>query len=295
VAKKACSSNIINYICTNIIDRIDNRNYKYVEDYESAKYYDSLPRFSSNIYDYFENELGIKNAIVADIGAGTGRVTIDLLERGNKVYAVDPDENMRKICTQKCSSYKNNYISIKGNAVNTHIKDKSIDYVICSQSFHCFDEEKFKKECQRILKNKNNVIILWYRVDFNNPIIAEMLKSIKENYKNYKTRYDNKSEVDGSLAEAKIDNSSARHFYNGKSKMKDIMSKAILSEEEFISLGLSLSLFPITHDMNTVSKLLESDNFNKNKYINDLKNIFKKYSKNNLIELDFNVQIHSHK
>ena len=67
--------------------------------------------------------------------------------------------------------------------------------------------------------------------------------------------------------------------------MKEIDSKPQLSEEEFITLGLSLSLFPITHEMNTVTKVLNSKDFNKEQYIKDLKKIFKKYLKNNKIEL----------
>ena len=61
----------------------------FVEDIESAKYYDALPRFTKEVYDY----LNINNSIVADIGSGTGRIAIDLLERNNIVYAIDIDEN----------------------------------------------------------------------------------------------------------------------------------------------------------------------------------------------------------
>lgn len=53
----------------------------FVENTESAKYYDSLPRFTEDVYEYLD-KIGLKNKIIADVGSGTGRVTIDLLERG---------------------------------------------------------------------------------------------------------------------------------------------------------------------------------------------------------------------
>ena len=75
--------------------------------------------------------------------------------------------------------YKN-FISINGTDLNMNISDHSVDYVLVSQSYHRFNSYFFKKECERVLKDKNNVIIIWYRVDFNNPIYAEMLASIKK-------------------------------------------------------------------------------------------------------------------
>ncbi len=263
----------------------------FVEDIESAKYYDALPRFTKEVYDY----LNINNSIVADIGSGTGRIAIDLLERNNIVYAIDIDENMRNICNKKCSKYKDKYISINGSDEKMNIKTKSVDYVISSQSFHRFNTIKFKNECNRVLKDNKNIFIIWYRIDFNNPIYKDMLISLKNNYKDYKTRYGNKSEIEGALEEEILNNESAKEFFNNKSVMKEIDSKPQLSEEEFITLGLSLSLFPITHEMNTVTKVLNSNSFNKEQYIKDLKNIFKQYSKNNKIELIFKVQIHSSK
>ena len=264
----------------------------FVEDLESAKYYDALPRFTKEIYDYLET-LGIKNKVIADIGSGTGRIAIDLLERGNTVCCVDLDENMRNICDKKCNSFKDRYISVNGSDIKMNLKTKSIDYVITSQSFHRFNPIRFKNECNRVLKDNKNIIIIWYRVDFSDPIIKDMLTSLKNNYKNYETRY-NKSEIDGSKEEELLNNESAIKFFNNQSIMKEIYSKPLLNEEEFITLGLSLSLFPITHEMNTVTKVINSKEFNKEEYIKDLKSIFKKYSKDNKIELIFKVQIHSH-
>ena len=263
----------------------------FVDDIESAKFYDALPRFSSEVYDYLK-EIGIDKKIVADVGSGTGRIAIDLLERGDTVYAIDPDANMRAICEKKCKEFKNVY-HVDGTDSNMNIPDNSVDYVIVSQSYHRFNPKLFKKECSRVLKDKNNVVILWYRVDFTNPVIKEMLESLKKNYQDYASRYES-DEITGAAYEENENNMDANKFFDGKSRMGEVVSTSSLDLDSFLNLGLSLALFPITHKMNSVSEVLKQKTFNKEAYIKDLKDIFERYSKNKKLELCFKVQIHSH-
>lgn len=105
-----------------------------------------------------------------------------------------------------------------------------------------------------------------------------MLISIKKNYKDYQTRYEN-TEIEGAKIEEIENNNDASKFFNGFSHMQNITSKSYLNLDEFLNLGLSLSLFPIIHKMNSVSQVLAQKSFKKDEYIEDLKNIFIKYSK----------------
>lgn len=264
----------------------------FVEDIESATYYDALPRFDKKFYNNFFKETGItKNSVLADIGCGTGRITIDLLENGNKVYAIDPDINMREICLKKCEKYKDKLFLLEGTDVKTNLKDESIDYVIVSQSLHRFNLENFRKECNRILRKKNNIIIIWYRVNFEDEIISEMLSSVRESYSKYRTRY-NTDEKTGARIEESENNESATEFLKNNSRMVELYSVSCLTREEFLKLGLSLSLLPTAYDLNKISKLLRSTDFNKEKYLKNLNKTFDKYSKNNLLELKLRVQVH---
>ena len=143
---------------------------KFLNDIKSARMYDLLPNYSAEAIDYIYNIFDFNRAIIADIGSGTGKLTYDLLKRGNTVYAVDPDKIMKTVCDEKCGKFKN-YKSIDGIDSKTNLADNSIDYVFTAQSFHAFDIIKFKNECNRILKTKNNIIILWNRYDFSKPIL----------------------------------------------------------------------------------------------------------------------------
>ena len=269
---------------------------KFVEDFESAKYYDALPRFSKEFYDYlYSDSIGLnKDSVIADIGCGTGRIMIDLLNRGSYVYGIDPDENMRKICEEKCENFKGSFSLLDGIDSNMNIPDKSIDFVIVSQSYHRFNPIEFKNECNRVLKNPKNVLIFWYRVDYEAPIISEMLASVKKNYSGYKTRYEI-NELEGAKLEVEENNVIAGQFFDNNNIIHNISTEMPLSRAEFVNLGLSMALLPITHEMNTISKVLKQSSFHKDEYIKDLNDIFDEYSNKNIIKLELNVQVHSSK
>ena len=122
-----------------------------------------------------------------------------------------------------------------------------------------------------------------------------MLSNVKECYKNYETRYGTLSEIDGAVLEEKENIKSAVDFFEFIYILKEIMSNVNLSIDEFKKIGLSMELFPITHSLNTVTKIIDSDQFDKEKYILNLEKIFKENAKDNKIELPFRVQIVNNK
>jgi len=47
------------------------------------------------------------NSVIADIGAGTGKITKRFLEKGNKVFAVEPDKDMMRVLKNNLSKFSN--------------------------------------------------------------------------------------------------------------------------------------------------------------------------------------------
>ena len=82
-------------------------------------------------------------SLVADIGAGTGILTRQLLHNNLKVVGVEPNPDMRKVL-KKLETNKN-FRAIEGTAEHTNIENNSIDLVVVAQAFHWFDKEKFKE------------------------------------------------------------------------------------------------------------------------------------------------------
>ncbi len=65
------------------------------------------PKYPEEFIEYLYNELGFeKESIIADIGAGTGIFTEQLLKKGSTVFAVEPNEDMRRIAEENLSKYK---------------------------------------------------------------------------------------------------------------------------------------------------------------------------------------------
>jgi SAM-dependent methyltransferase len=135
------------------------------EDY--AKY---RPDFPVELIDFlYINSGASSTSVIADIGSGTGRFTRPLLEKGNFVYGIEQNNEMR-IKAEKLLSPFSKFISIAGSAEKTGLMDKSLDLITVAQAFHWFNKEKTFSEFKRIIKDNGNIFIVWDDLvgDYNN-------------------------------------------------------------------------------------------------------------------------------
>jgi SAM-dependent methyltransferase len=132
-------------------DRVDN----YV------KYRPSYPQAVVDLL--LEKKYLEKNALIADIGSGTGISTKLFLQNGFKVIGIEPNDAMRTAAETYLQNdlLAGNFKSQKGAAEHTGIESHSIDLAIAAQAFHWFDQEKFKEECARILKPGGYLALIW--------------------------------------------------------------------------------------------------------------------------------------
>ncbi|MEO5642425.1 MAG: class I SAM-dependent methyltransferase [Bacteroidia bacterium] len=119
------------------------------------------PDYPAEVYDRLR-EAGVltEKSVVADIGSGTGISSLLFLKRGNEVYGIEPNKEMRE-AAEKMLADEKYFHSIDGTAENTKLEDHSIDVIIAGQAFHWFDAEKAKAEFKRILKPGGNVVLIW--------------------------------------------------------------------------------------------------------------------------------------
>lgn len=83
-----------------------------------------------------------RQSVVADIGAGTGKFSRILLERGSFVYAVEPNGDMRRNAKKELASFDNKHIvNGFGEATTLHVP---VDFVTCAQAFHWLDPKAFR-------------------------------------------------------------------------------------------------------------------------------------------------------
>ncbi|TWJ01449.1 methyltransferase family protein [Mucilaginibacter frigoritolerans] len=119
------------------------------------------PNYPDEVISYLQKECGLtSNSVIADVGAGTGIFTGLLLNKGYKVYAVEPNEAMLQAAIDQ---YGNNsqFIPVNGTAEATTLPINTIDLIVCAQAFHWFNEEKTAVEFKRILKTGVKAALVW--------------------------------------------------------------------------------------------------------------------------------------
>lgn len=228
------------------------------------------PSYPKEFLDYLYNEIGFcKNNVVADIGSGTGIFTKQLLEKGSTVYAVEPNEDMRKRAEENLKDY-NNFFSISAAAENTGLEEKSVDFVTAAQAFHWFDKPAFKAECKRILKPGGKIILVWNTRDTESIITKENEKIDIQFCKNFNGYCGG---ISGPLNQENID-----EFFCGNYELKLFENPLVYDREGFIGRNLSSSYAP-----------KESDEAYE-EYIAALSDMFDKFSVDGVIKYPFYTQ-----
>jgi SAM-dependent methyltransferase len=96
-------------------------------------------------------------ATVLDLGAGTGKLTRLLLNRFDRVVAVEPAEAMRRLLVALCPQAE----ACAGHARNIPLTDGSVDAVFAAEAFHWFDDDQSLAEIVRVLRVDAPLILLW--------------------------------------------------------------------------------------------------------------------------------------
>jgi ubiquinone/menaquinone biosynthesis C-methylase UbiE len=110
---------------------------------------------------WLEGSIGFTSAWrVADVGSGTGIFTRLLLEHGNEVFAVEPNDGMRAEAETSLADFEN-FHSVHATAEATTLADHSVDMVSAAQAFHWFDPAVTRREFRRILLPDGWVLIVF--------------------------------------------------------------------------------------------------------------------------------------
>jgi SAM-dependent methyltransferase len=109
-----------------------------------------------------------QNAVVADIGSGTGIFTRLLVDAGLEVYAVEPNNEMRE-AAEALLADEPKFNSVGAPAEGTGLADDSVDLITAAQAFHWFNNEITKQEFRRILKPGGRLALIWNRRNTSQP------------------------------------------------------------------------------------------------------------------------------
>lgn len=118
-----------------------------------------------------------KESIVADIAAGTGLLTRHFTGRVRRVYAVEPNPDMRAVATRELAANPSVQV-IDGSAEATTLPQKSVDLISVAQAIHWLEPQATKQEIGRILKQNGSLAIMRnnVRADPRYDALDEMIK-----------------------------------------------------------------------------------------------------------------------
>jgi ubiquinone/menaquinone biosynthesis C-methylase UbiE len=107
---------------------------------------------------------------VADVGAGTGKLTRTLVAAGHEVVAVDPSEGMLAALRAAVPGTP----TFVGTGEQLPLPDASVDVVTVAQAWHWFDADAATFETARVLRPGGVLGIAWHVRDETVPWVREL-------------------------------------------------------------------------------------------------------------------------
>ena len=132
----------------------------------SAREYElGRPEWPRELIDRVVDDLELGSAAtVLDLGAGTGKLTRDLVPRARLVYAVEPDDAMRTVLQEVVPEAD----ALAGSAEAIPLPDDSVDAVFTAEAFHWYASDDTVAEIVRVLRPRGGLVIFW-NVEFGDP------------------------------------------------------------------------------------------------------------------------------
>src|SRR5690348_1191371 len=107
---------------------------------------------------------------VLELGAGTGQLTETLVAHGHRVIATDPSPEMLGRLRERVTPYS---VGISG-AEAIPAPNRSVDVVVCAQSFHWFDPSRALPEIARVLRPGGFLALVWNQRDASIPWVRRL-------------------------------------------------------------------------------------------------------------------------
>ncbi|HWF02556.1 MAG TPA: class I SAM-dependent methyltransferase [Candidatus Angelobacter sp.] len=228
------------------------------------------PGYPAEVLEALRLECGLRpDHVIAEIASGTGIFTRLLLENGNKVFAVEPNAEMRAAGSQLKETYPN-VVPVLGTAEETTLAAASVDFVVAAQAAHWFHPQKARAEFARILKPRGWCVLLWNERPVSGTSFLEDYEQLLHTYcPEYKEKRHGKTAV------------IVREFFGEGQYQERIFKYA----QQFDLAGLtgrllSSSYCPLEGDPNYAPMLRE------------LARIFNLHARENKVQIDYETRVY---
>jgi SAM-dependent methyltransferase len=116
------------------------------------------PGYPPDAVAWLCEQLGIHDgAIVADVAAGTGKLTRPLVATGARIVAVEPVSAMADVLRSLTPGVE----LVSATAEALPLASESVDAITAGQAFHWFDAKRAWSEFYRVLRTGGGVGLVW--------------------------------------------------------------------------------------------------------------------------------------
>lgn len=113
---------------------------------------------------------GIRPLRVADVGAGTGKLTRVVIEAGDEAVAIEPDAGMLAVLHEAVPGVP----TFVGTAESLPLPDAAVDAVVLGQAWHWVDPDRASVEIGRVLRHGGVLGLIWNLRDERIDWVARM-------------------------------------------------------------------------------------------------------------------------
>jgi SAM-dependent methyltransferase len=216
----------------------------WAEDYDRFR-----PGYPDELFDEIQRRLSLsEHPQVVDLGAGTGRASLAMAERGWRVTAVEPGRAMLDVLRARASDAGLLVATHQASAEATGLNPGAVDLVTAAQSFHWFDKERAVAEMARIVRPGGGVALFWnVRDEKASPFVAAYHALLEERFGSADTgRYLQAGRPTGQDA--------TRQAFEGLASFSplqkiELRHEPVMSAEEFMGMAFTASYVrALSHD-----------------------------------------------
>jgi len=165
----------------------------------AGDYAKARPSYPAEVFDFLARDFGMAaGESAADLGSGTGISAALLLDRGLRVFAVEPNAGMRAKAEETLAG-RPGFVSVDGRAEATTLPNAGVDWVIAAQAFHWFDAGAVAAEIRRILKLDGRCALMWNQRQTDTSEFArayeDFLIEWSNDYETVKASYENAANI----------------------------------------------------------------------------------------------------
>ncbi len=129
------------------------------------------PGYPTGVIDLLGRAAGLgPGCRVVDVGAGTGKLTRQLVATGARCVAVEPSAAMREIAGERAAGAG----IVAGSAEALPLAASTFDLLTVAQAFHWFEPDRALAEMARVLRPGAVAALVWNERDESVPWVADL-------------------------------------------------------------------------------------------------------------------------